>query len=133
MIDDALYDAFGQRQVSIMYTPLNQYHVVMGVAPQYWQNPSALHDIYVRSPLGRQVPLSAVTRYDRLDAVAVNHQGQFPAVTFSFNMAPDVSLGQALAAIEEAMQKIGLPAEIQREFSGNRARLSIVVGESPPF
>ena len=132
MIDDALYDAFGQRQVSIMYTPLNQYHVVMGVAPQYWQNPSALHDIYVRSLLGTQVPLSAVTRYEPASTLlAVNHQGQFPAVTFSFNMAPDVSLGQALAAIEGALQKIGLPGEIRGSFQGTARAFQSSLGSAP--
>jgi len=132
MIDDALYDAFGQRQVSIMYTPLNQYHVVMGVAPQYWQNPSALHDIYVRSLLGAQVPLSAVTRYEPASTLlAVNHQGQFPAVTFSFNMAPDVSLGQALAAIEGALQKIGLPGEIRGSFQGTARAFQSSLGSAP--
>ncbi|MBX3345382.1 MAG: multidrug efflux RND transporter permease subunit [Nitrospira sp.] len=119
LIDDTLYDAFGQRQVSIMYTPLNQYHVVMEVAPQYWQNPAALHDIYVRSPSGAQVPLSAVTRYEPANAIlSVNHQGQFPAVTVSFNMAAGASLGEAVAAIDHAMHDIGLPASVRGTFQG---------------
>lgn len=119
LIDDTLYDAFGQRQVSIMYTPLNQYHVVMEVAPQYWQNPAALHDIYVRSPSGAQVPLSAVTRYEPANAIlSVNHQGQFPAVTVSFNMAAGASLGEAVAAIDQAMHDIGLPAGVRGTFQG---------------
>ncbi len=120
LIDDTLYDAFGQRLVSVMYTPLNQYHVVMEAAPQYWQNPATLHDIYVRSPSGAQVPLSAVTRYEPTPTLlAVNHQGQFPAVTLSFNMAAGVSLGQAVAAIERELHQMGLPAGIRGSFQGS--------------
>ncbi|HEV8325959.1 MAG TPA: multidrug efflux RND transporter permease subunit [Nitrospiraceae bacterium] len=119
LIDDMLYDAFGQRQVSIMYTPLNQYHVVMEVAPRYWQNPSTLHDIYVRSATGAQVPLSAVARYEPTNALLlVNHQGQFPGVTLSFNLALGVSLGQAVQAIEKSIQEISLPAGIRGSFQG---------------
>ncbi len=119
LIDDTLYDAFGQRLVSVMYRPLNQYHVVMEAAPQYWQNPSTLHDIYVRSPSGAQVPLSAVARYEPTSTLlAVNHQGQFPAVTLSFNMAPGISLGQAVAAIERELQQMALPAGIRGSFQG---------------
>ena len=119
LIDDTLYDAFGQRQVSILYTPLNQYHVVMEVAPQYWQNPSTLQEIYVRSPTGAQVPLSAVTRFEPTNTLLlVNHQGQFPGVTLSFNMAPGASLGNAVQAIEKSMREIGLPAGIRGNFQG---------------
>jgi multidrug efflux pump len=119
LIDDTLYDAFGQRQVSIMYTPLNQYHVVMEVAPQFWQNPSTLQDIYVRAPMGLQVPLSAVARYEpTATLLSVNHQGQFPGITLSFNMALGVSLGEAVQAIEKSMQDIGLPGNIRGSFQG---------------
>ena len=119
LIDDTLYDAFGQRLVSVMYRPLNQYHVVMEAAPQYWQNPATLHDIYVRSPSGAQVPLSAVARYEPTSTLlAVNHQGQFPAVTLSFNMVPGISLGQAVAAIERELQQMALPAGIRGSFQG---------------
>jgi multidrug efflux pump len=119
LIDDTLYDAFGQRQVSIMYTPLNQYHVVMEVAPQFWQNPSTLHDIYVRSRTGAQVPLSAVARYEpAATLLSVNHQGQFPGITLSFNMALGVSLGEAVQAIEKSMREIGLPGDIRGSFQG---------------
>ena len=119
LIDDTLYDAFGQRLVSVMYRPLNQYQVVMEAAPQYWQNPATLHDIYVRSTSGAQVPLSAVTRYEPTSSLlAVNHQGQFPAVTFSFNMMSGVSLGEAVAAIEREIQQMGLPASIRGSFQG---------------
>ncbi|MBX3330084.1 MAG: multidrug efflux RND transporter permease subunit [Nitrospira sp.] len=119
LIDDTLYDAFGQRQVSILYTPLNQYHVVMEVAPQYWQDPATLHEIYVRSPTGAQVPLSAVTRYETTNTLLlVNHQGQFPGVTLSFNMVPGVSLGEAVRAIEKSTSEMGLPAGIRGSFQG---------------
>lgn len=119
LIDDTLYDAFGQRQVSILYTTLNQYHVVMEVAPQYWQNPSTLQEIYVQSQTGERVPLSAVTRYELTNTLLlVNHQGQFPGVTLSFNMTPGVSLGEAVDAIEKSMREIGLPAGIQGSFQG---------------
>jgi multidrug efflux pump len=119
MIDSTLYDAFGQRQVSTMYTPLNQYHVIMEVAPQYWQNPETLKDIYLRSTSGAQVPLSALAHFGpATTALTVNHQGQFPAVTLSFNLAPGVALGEAVKAIESASREIGLPASIQARFQG---------------
>jgi multidrug efflux pump len=119
LIDDTLYDAFGQRQVSIMYTPLNQYHVVMEVAPQFWQSSAALKDIYVRSPTGMQVPLSAVARYEPTSTLlSVNHQGQFPGITLSFNMAPGASLGEAVQAIEKSMRDIGLPGDVRGSFQG---------------
>ncbi len=119
LIDDTLYDAFGQRQVAILYTALNQYHVVMEVAPQYWQDPATLHEIYVRSMTGAQVPLSAVARFEPTNTVLlVNHQGQFPGVTLSFNMVPGVSLGEAVQAIERATREMGLPAGIRGSFQG---------------
>ncbi|MDE3039236.1 MAG: multidrug efflux RND transporter permease subunit [Nitrospirota bacterium] len=132
LIDDTLYDAFGQRQVSIMYTPLNQYHVVMEVAPQFWQNPSTLHDIYVRSPTGAQVPLSAVARYEpTATLLSVNHQGQFPGITLSFNMAPGVSLGGAVQAIEKSMRDIGLPGDIRGSFQGTAKAFQASVQNQP--
>jgi multidrug efflux pump len=119
LIDNTLYDAFGQRQVSTMYTALNQYHVVMEVAPRFWQNPQTLREIYVHSPSGGQVPLSAIAHYGPAVApLAVNHQGLFPSVTISFNLQPGVALGDAVDAIENAAVKIGLPATIQTGFSG---------------
>src|SRR5437016_4617953 len=132
LIDDTLYDAFGQRQVSIMYTPLNQYHVVMEVAPRYWQNPTTLHDIYVRSATGAQVPLSAVARYDATNTLLlVNHQGQFPGVTLSFNLALGVSLGEALQAIEKSMREISLPAGIRGSFQGTAKAFQASVENQP--
>ena len=88
-IDNTLYDAFGQRQVSTIYTQLNQYHVVLEVDPQFQQNPDDLENIYVKSSTGMQVPLSAFSHVDQTNAaLAINHQGQFPVVTLSFNLAP---------------------------------------------
>ncbi len=119
LIDNVLYDAFGQRQVSTMYTPLNQYHVVMEAAPQFWQDPQTLREIYVRAPGGTEVPLSALARYTSATApLAVNHQGLFPAVTISFNLAPGVALGDAVEVILEAAQKVGVPATIHTAFAG---------------
>jgi multidrug efflux pump len=119
LIDDTLYDAFGQRQVSITYTPQNQYHVVMEVAPQYWQRPDTLEDIFVRSSSGAQVPLAAVTHYTPGGtSLAVNHQGQFPSVTLSFNLTPGTSLGDAVAGVEAAAREIGMPGTIHGSFQG---------------
>jgi multidrug efflux pump len=118
-IDNTLYDAFGQRQVSTMYTQLNQYHVVMEVAPEFWQNPDSLNDIYVATPTGQMVKLSAFTHYaPSTTALAVNHQGQFPSVTISFNVPPGVALSQAVDAIEVAKNQIGFPANIHGNFQG---------------
>jgi multidrug efflux pump len=119
LIDNTLYDAFGQRQVSTMYTALNQYHVVMEAAPQFWQGPQALREIYVMSPSGREVPLSTITHYlPTTSPLAVNHQGLAPAVTLSFNLTPGVALGDAVIAIEEAASSVGLPATIHSAFAG---------------
>jgi multidrug efflux pump len=118
-IDDTLYDAFGQRLVSTIYTQLNQYHVVMEVEPRFWQNPDGLRYIYVRGRGGKQVPLSAFTHYaPTMAPLAVNHQGQFPSVTISFNLPLGISLGEAVPAIEEAERQIGLPSNIHGSFQG---------------
>jgi multidrug efflux pump len=118
-IDNALYDAFGQRQVSTMYRPLNQYHVVMEVAPQFQQTTEALQNIYLRSSSGAPIPLAAFTHFEPSNIpLAVNHQSQFPSVTISFNLAPGVSLGQATQAIQSAQSSIGFPETIQASFQG---------------
>ena len=118
-IDNTLYDAFGQRQVSTIFTQLNQYHVVLEVDPQFQQNPDSLKDIYVKSSNGTQVPLSAFTHLEqKTSALAVNHQGQFPVVTLSFNLAPDASLGDAVDAIKKAEQQIDLPLSVHPSFQG---------------
>jgi multidrug efflux pump len=118
-IDTTLYEAFGQAQVSTMYTSLNQYHVVMEVAPQFWQSPEALKDVYVEASQGKEVPINAVAHAEtKTAALAVNHQGQFPSVTVSFNLAPGVSLSDAAKAITDMEQKIGMPSTIHGMFSG---------------
>jgi multidrug efflux pump len=118
-IDDTLYDAFGQRLVSIIFTQLNQYHVVLEVDPSFQQNPDALRNIYVRSSNGTQVPLSAFTHVEQeTTALSVNHQGQFPVVTSSFNLAPGASLGDAVDAINKAQRDIGLPISVHPSFQG---------------
>lgn len=132
MIDETLYDAFGQRPVSTMYKQLNQYHVVMEVAPQYWQSPDTLKSIYVRSNTGAQVPLSAFTHFERTTTtLAVNHQGQYPAVTISFNLAADASLGDALQAIETAERDLQLPATIQAGFQGTAQAFQASLANEP--
>jgi multidrug efflux pump len=118
-IDNTLYEAFGQAQVSTMYTALNQYHVVMEVAPQFWQNPLGLNDVYVQTNSGGVVPLGAITHYEPTIApLSVNHQGVFPSVTVSFNLAPGVALSDAAAAINDMEQKLGTPASIHGMYSG---------------
>jgi multidrug efflux pump len=119
MIDDALYNAFGQRQVSTIFTQLNQYRVVLEVKPDFRQGPEALQQIYLRSSSAGQVPLSTFTFVEeRATPLAVNHQGQFPAVTVSFNLAPRTSLGHAVQAIETAKQDLGMPITVQARFQG---------------
>ena len=121
-LDNALYDAFGQRQVSTMYKALNQYHVVMEVAPQFQQTPEALQNIYLKSSTGAPIPLAAFTHFEPSNTpLAVNHQGQIPSATISFNLAPGVSLGEATDAIERAERTIGFPPTITASFQGTAA------------
>ena len=119
-IDNALNDAFSQRNVSNIYTELNQYFVVMQLAPQFLQNPDSLKDIYVQSTSGKMVPLSAFASYGLgTTPLAVNHQGQFVSTTISFNLADGFSLSQASNAIDRAMSRLGVPASIHGGFAGN--------------
>ncbi len=132
LIDATLYDAFGQSPVSTMYTALNQYHVIMEAAPQYWQDPETLRKIYVSSPSGTEVPLSAFAHFEpRNTALAVNHQGQFPAVTISFNLQPGVALGDAEAAISAAAAKVGLPPTVQTGYAGTAAAYKDSLSSEP--
>ena len=118
-IDNILYDAFGQRQVSTIYSPLNQYHVVLEVEPSFWQHPESLNYVYAASPTGAQIPLASFTRYAASTTpLAVNHQGQFPAVTISFNLQPGVSLESAILAIRAAEHDMGIPITVHGSFSG---------------
>ncbi len=132
VLDNTINDAFGQRQVSNMYTALNQYHVVMEVAPQYWQDPESLRDIYVSSKTGEQVPLSALASFHTATApISVNHQGQFPSITISFNLALGVSLGQAVDAIQAQAKKIGLPSNVVGTFQGTAQAYQAALGNEP--
>jgi hydrophobe/amphiphile efflux-1 (HAE1) family protein len=118
-VDSTLYSAFGQRQVSIIYTQQNQYHVVLEVDPKFQLDPTALDKIYVKSPSGNQVPLSTIAHF-QLDntPLSVQHQGQFPCVTISFNTAPGVSLGEATQIIQRAAKELGMPSTIRGNFAG---------------
>ncbi len=118
-IDSALYDAFGQRLVSVIYEAKNQYHVVMEVAPEYWQRPETLSGIYVANRLDQLVPLSAFSHFAPTNTtLSVNHQGQFPAMTMSFNLPPGVVLADAVKAIDNAVGHSGMPSTIHASFQG---------------
>jgi len=131
-IDNTLYDAFGQRQVSTIYTQLNQYHVVMEVNPQFQQDPEDLNSLYVKSSTGTQVPLSAFSRIEQTNtSLAINHQGQFPVVTLSFNLAPGISLGEATKAIDAAELDIHMPASIHTSFQGTAAAFRNSLSSEP--
>src|SRR5579862_9884761 len=132
LIDDTLYDAFGQRQVSNMYTSLNQYHVVMEASPEFWQNPEFLQQIFMISPSGQQVPLAALANFASTTApLTVTHQGLFPAVTLSFNLKPDVALGDAVNAVTAEVAKAGLPPTIQTEFAGTAQAYEASLASEP--
>jgi multidrug efflux pump len=119
MIDDTLYDAFGQRQVSIMFTQSNQYRLVLEVKPEFRRRPDDLREVYVNTPKTGKVPLSAFTRIEEVTCpLAVNHQGQFPVATVSFNLAPNVALGEAVAAVNAVKDSLQMPTSIRAEFQG---------------
>ncbi len=131
-IDNALYDAFGQRQVSIMYKQLNQYHVVMEVAPDFSNSTDALQNIYVRAANGTPVPLAAFAHFGPSNTpLAVSHQGQYPSVTLSFNLAPNVSLGAATDAIDNAQRAINFPPTINASFQGTAAAFQSSLSSEP--
>jgi multidrug efflux pump len=132
MIDDTLYDAFGQRQVSTIFTQLNQYRVVLEVDPSFAKGPESLDHLYVRSASGAAVPLASFTKVERgTTALAVTHQGQFPAVTLSFNLAPGVSLGNAVDAIESAGRELAIPAAIRAGFQGTAQAFQASLANQP--
>jgi multidrug efflux pump len=132
MIDDTLYDAFGQRQVSTMFTQLNQYHVVLEVKPDFRRSPADLEHVYVRSSTGGKVPMSAFSHIEEATTpLTIGHQGQFPVVTISFNLAPKASLGEAVRAIDAAKADLGMPISVQGAFEGTaRAFQSSLSNES---
>ena len=132
MIDDALYDAFGQRQVSIMFTQLNQYRLVLEVKKDFKDDPLDLREIYIHPPVGGMTPLSSFTRIEEsATPLSINHQGQFPVVTISFNLAPGVSLGEAVEAIGQARQEIGLPNSIVAGFQGTAEAFQASLKNTP--
>ena len=132
MIDAALYDSFGQRQVSTMYRELNQYHVVLGVDPQFWQNPDGLKSVYIRSKSGDMVPLAAFTKLEhKTTPLTVNHQGQFPSVTISFNLPAGVALGDAVAAVERAQREMRVPGSLRGTFQGTAQAFQASLANEP--
>ena len=131
-IDDTLYDAFGQRQIATLFTQLNQYHVILETMPEFQKNPAKLQDIYVRSATGGAVPLSTFTHFESgVAPLAINHQGQFPSVTISFNLAPGVALGTATETIEQAQREIGMPLSIQTSFQGTALAFQAALKNEP--
>jgi len=131
-IDETLYDAFGQRQVSTLFTQLNQYHLIMEATPSFQKNPAKLNDIYVQSAYGGAVPLSAFSHFETKSApLSINHQGQFPCVTISFNLAPGASLGAATEAIQNAQKELNMPASVQTAFQGTAASFQASLANEP--
>jgi multidrug efflux pump len=131
-IDDTLDDAFAQRQVSTIFTQQNQYHVVLEVAPKFQKNPDSLNNIYVKSSNGTQVPLSAFTHFEeKQTALAISHQGQFPAVTISFNLAPGKSIGDAVTAVNTAKNELNLPPSVSAEFQGSARAFEASLANEP--
>jgi multidrug efflux pump len=131
-VDNVLYDAFGQREVSTMYTGLNQYYVVMEVDPKYQRDPDSLKGIYLRSSSGANVPLSAISHFEpRRTALAVNHSGQYPSTTLTFNLAPNVALGQAVTALNKVEQEMGMPSSVQAAFSGTAEAFQASLATEP--
>jgi multidrug efflux pump len=132
LIDATLNDLFGQRQVSVIYNPLNQYWVVMEAAPQYWQSSDALNNIYVSAPNDTQVPLATFARYETTNTpLAVNHQGQFTASTISFNLPPGLALSEATDAINDALGRIGVPTSVHGSFQGTARAFQASLATQP--
>ncbi len=131
-VDDALYDAYGQRQVATTYTQLNQYRVILEVKPEFQRGPADLDQLYVTVPSGGQVPLRAVARSSVSSAsLSITHQGQFPSITLSFNLAPNVALGPAVEAIHHAEQEIGLPGSVRASFQGTAQAYNDSIASQP--
>jgi hydrophobe/amphiphile efflux-1 (HAE1) family protein len=131
-IDNTLDDAFGQRIVSTMYTTLNQYHVVLEVDPKFQYSPEALNGIYVKSSSGQQVPLSTlVDTVVKVAPLVVNHQGQFPSVTISFNLLPGTAIGQAVSSIQQIEKDLGKPLSLQTSFQGNAQAFGASLSSTP--
>jgi multidrug efflux pump len=132
VLDDTLYDAFGQRQVSTIFTQLNQYHVVLEARPQWQQRPADLRLVYVPTPAGSPVPLSAITRWERLQVpLEIDRQGQFPVVTMSFNLAPNAALGEAVTEVQNAVAGLHMPASVQAGFQGTAQAFEASLANEP--
>jgi len=133
MIDSTLYSAFGQQEASVIDTELNQYYVVMEVAPKYWQTPQGLKDVYlIQKTGGGAIPLNAVMNYSpSTSPLSVNHTGLFPSATVNFNLAPGVSLGQATKEISDIQEKLGVPASVHGEYAGTLAAFKASLGSEP--
>ncbi len=131
-IDDTLDDAFAQRQVSTMFTQQNQYHVILEVAPRYQRDPAQLNNIYVKSATGTQVPVSAFTHFEQRPAtLAISHEGQFPAVNLSFNLAPGYSIGDAVSAVRKAEKELAIPLSVNANFQGTAASFEASLSNEP--
>ncbi len=131
-IDDTLDDAFAQRQVSTMFTQQNQYHVILEVAPRYQRHPDQLGNIYVKSSNGTQVPLTAFTHYEQRPAtLAISHEGQFPSVNLSFNLAPGYSIGDAVSAVRKAEKELKIPLSVNANFQGTAASFEASLSNEP--
>jgi len=131
-VDNTLYDAFGQRQVSTIFTQLNQYHVVMEVGPNFQTDPATLNNLYVKSANGTQVPLSTIAHWQQSRAqLSIGHQGQFPSTVVSFNLAPGKALGDAVNAVSDVEKRIGLPASINASFQGTAAAFQTSLSNEP--
>ena len=131
-IDNVLYDAFGQRQVTTLFTQLNQYHLVLEALPDFQTDPAKLNAIYVKSTGGGAVPLSTFTHFESgIAPLAINRQGQFPSVTISFNLAPGAALGEATTAIERAQRELGMPLSVQASFQGAAASFQASLTNEP--
>jgi len=131
-IDQVLYDAFGQRQVSTMYTALNQYFVVMEVAPEFSTSPDSLNGIYLKTNAGTTVPLATIAHFaPTRTSLQVNHQGQYPAVTLTFNLAPNVALGNAVTALEDAQEEMGMPSTVHATFQGTAQAFQASLANEP--
>jgi multidrug efflux pump len=132
MIDETLYDAFGQRQVSTMFTQLSQYHVVLEVKPDFRRGPSDLDNIYITAAAGQPVPLSAISHWESTtSSLAINHQGQFPVVTLSFNLAPGKALGDAVTAIDKIRTELGIPESIRTAYQGTAQAFQASLANEP--
>jgi hydrophobe/amphiphile efflux-1 (HAE1) family protein len=132
LIDETLYDAFGQRQIATIYTATNQYKLILEVKPEFQSDPSALSRIYVVSPTGAQVPLSTFAHFtSKVEPLSLNHQGQFPAVTLSFNLAPGVALGQAVDRIQALQRELRLPPTVDGSFQGTAQAFQASLSSTP--